>query len=80
MYQVDRARNIDTPIAPGDNRTVMIEHAFMLAMLAFVALLVVVQSAVLGYLTYRVWRGGQQTEAMIAATYLEVRRALSQTR
>ena len=34
----------------------------------------------LGYLAYRVYRKSEQTEGLIAATYLEARRALEQHR
>ena len=34
----------------------------------------------LGYLAYRVYRKSERTEGLIAATYLEARRALEQHR
>ena len=54
----------------------MSEHAFLAAMLAFVAL----QVAVVGYMGYRVHRASQRIEAIGAATFLEVRRVIGQSR
>ena len=54
----------------------MTEHAFLAAMLALVGLEVVV----LGYLTYRIFRILERVEGVGAATYLEVRKVLSQPR
>ena len=54
----------------------MTEHAFLAAMLALVGLEVVV----LGYITYRIFRVLERVEAVGAATYLEVRKVLGQSR
>ena len=50
----------------------MSEHTIQMAMLVFVVL----QVAFVGYLAYRAHRSSQWLEAMLAATYLEARRAL----
>jgi hypothetical protein len=52
------------------------EHAFLAAMLAFVGF----QVAVVGYMAYRVHRASQRIETIGAATFLEVRRVLGQSR
>ena len=54
----------------------MTEHGFLAAMLALVGLEVVV----LGYITYRIHRILERVEAVGAATFLEVRKVLSQPR
>ena len=54
----------------------MSEHAFLGVMLGFVALL-----ALIGlYMGYRVHRASERIEAITAATFLEVRRVLGQSR
>lgn len=58
----------------------MSEHGFLAAVLAFVAVLGVVQGLALGYLTYRVYRMSERIEAVGAATFLEVRRVLGDRR
>src|SRR5712691_3459631 len=57
-------------------RTIMIEHGFLAAMLALVGLEVVV----LGYFAYRISRVLERVEGVGAATYLEVRKVLGQSR
>src|SRR5882724_2758680 len=57
-------------------RTMMIEHGFLAAMLALVGLEVVV----LGYFAYRISRVLERVEGVGAATYLEVRKVLGQSR
>ncbi len=52
----------------------MTEHWFLAAMLAVVGLEVLV----VGYLAYRVYRSAERIEAVGAATFLEVRKVLSQ--
>jgi ABC-type spermidine/putrescine transport system permease subunit II len=54
----------------------MTEHWFMTAMLAFVVL----QVAFVAVLAYKVFRRSERIEALTAATYLEARKALSQSR
>jgi hypothetical protein len=54
----------------------MSEHAFMIAALILIAFL----CAFNGALVYRVYRKSDHLEGIIAATYLEARRALSQYR
>ena len=54
----------------------MSEHAFLAAVLAFVALLNVFGL----YLVYRVHQSSQQIEGLTAATYLEARKALERYR
>ncbi|MGH7331759.1 MAG: hypothetical protein ACREKS_03230 [Candidatus Rokuibacteriota bacterium] len=55
---------------------VMTDHAFLAAMLALVGL----QVLVLGYFTYRIWRTIERMEGVSAATLLEVRKVLGQSR
>ena len=57
-------------------RTMMVEHGFLAAMLALVGLEVVV----LGYFAYRISRALERVEGVGAATYLEVRKVLGQSR
>ena len=57
-------------------RTMIIEHGFLAAMLALVGLEVVV----LGYVAYRISRVLERVEGVGAATYLEVRKVLGQSR
>ena len=54
----------------------MTEHGFLAAMLALVGFEVVV----LGYITYRIHRVLERVEGVGAATFLEVRKILSQPR
>ena len=54
----------------------MSEHAIMFVALAWIGAC----TAFTGYLAFRVWRKTDQIEGIIAATYLEARRALSQYR
>lgn len=54
----------------------MTEHGFLAAMLALVGFEVVV----LGYITYRIFRILERVEGVGAATFLEVRKVLSQPR
>ena len=54
----------------------MSEHTIMLVMLAWVFLNV----SFVGFLVYRVIRRTDHLEGVLAATYLEARRALSQYR
>ena len=58
----------------------MIDHAFLAAMLAVVGLQALVQGLVLGYFTYRIWRTIERMEGVGAATCLEVRKVLGQSR
>ena len=57
-------------------RTMMIEHGFLAAMLVLVGLEVVV----LGYFAYRISRVLERVEGVGAATYLEARKVLGQSR
>jgi len=57
-------------------RTMMIEHGFLAAMLVLVGLEVVV----LRYFAYRISRVLERVEGVGAATYLEVRKVLGQSR
>ena len=54
----------------------MTEHGFLATMLALVGFEVVV----LGYLTYRISRVLDRVEGVSAATFLEVRKVLGQSR
>lgn len=58
----------------------MTEHEFLATMLAVVAFEALAEVVVLGYLAYRVFRGVERIEGLTAATFLEVRRILSQSR
>jgi hypothetical protein len=65
----------------------MSEHAFLALMLGFAIFETLALAALIGYFLYRVDRksdrllsNGEQLEGMIAATYLEARRALRQGR
>jgi hypothetical protein len=58
----------------------MTEHGFLAAMLAVSIFAGIAGMSFLGYLTYRVYRMSERTEGLIAATYLEARRALEQHR
>ncbi len=61
-------------------RGVMTEHGFLAAMLALVGLEVLALGLGLGYFTYRVSRVLDRVEGVGAATFLEVRRVLGQSR
>jgi len=52
------------------------EHAVLAVVLAFVVL----QVSFVGYLTYRVHRTSERIEGLTAATFLEARRVLTQSR
>ena len=71
-------------MTPAPGRTIigdkMTEHGFLAAMLALVAFEVVVLGVVLGYFTYRITRILDRVEGVGAATFLEVRRVLGQSR
>ena len=54
----------------------MTEHVILGAMLVFC----MIQVAFVGYLAYRAHRSSQQIEGLTAATFLEVRKVLSQSR
>ena len=54
----------------------MTEHAFLAAVLGFVVL----QVSFVGYLTYKAYRSAQQIEGLTAATFLEARKILRQSR
>ena len=58
----------------------MTDHAFLGAMLALIGLQVLVLGLVLGYFTYRIWRTIERMEGVGAATFLEVRKVLGQSR
>ena len=58
----------------------MTEHGFLAAMLALVALEVVVMASILGYFSYRVHQILERVEGVGAATFLEVRKILTQAR
>lgn len=58
----------------------MSEHAFLAAMLFAVGLEVVVVALALGYYGYQIRKSVERTEGITAATYLEVRKVLSQPR
>ena len=61
-------------------RSTMTEHGFLATMLAVVIFEALAGNLALGYLVYRVYRMSERTEGLIAATYLEARRALEQHR
>jgi hypothetical protein len=54
----------------------MVEHWFLAAMLAFVVL----QVAAVAVIAHKVFRRSERIDALTAATYLEARKALSQSR
>ncbi|MBI1962383.1 MAG: hypothetical protein HYS37_03325 [Candidatus Rokubacteria bacterium] len=58
----------------------MTEHGFLALMLAVVMALGVLQALVLGYFTYRIHQILERMEGVGAATFLEVRKVLSQSR
>lgn len=58
----------------------MTEHGFLALMLALIVVLVVVHGLVLGYFTYRIYQILERMEGVGAATLLEVRKVLSQSR
>jgi hypothetical protein len=58
----------------------MTEHGFLAVMLALVGFEVVVLGLVLGYFTDRISRILDRVEGIGAATFLEVRRVLGQSR
>jgi hypothetical protein len=58
----------------------MTEHEFLAAMLAFVAAESSVAIVVLVWFAYRVYRGIERIEGLTAATYLEARKALGQSK
>jgi hypothetical protein len=58
----------------------MAEHGFLAAMLALVGFEVFALGVVLGYFTYRISRILDRVEGIGAATFLEVRKVLSQPR
>ena len=58
----------------------MTEHGFLGALLAVAIVVAVAGNLALGYLVYRVYRMSERTEGLIAATYLEAKRALEQHR
>lgn len=58
----------------------MTEHNFLALMLALVGGEILILGVVLGYFTYRISRILERVEGVGAATFLEVRRALSQPR
>lgn len=58
----------------------MTDHTFLAAMLALVGLQALVQGFVLGYFTYRIWRTIERMERVGAATFLEARKVLGQSR
>ena len=61
-------------------RSEMTEHGFLATMLAVVIFEALAGNLALGYLVYRVYRMSERTEGLVAATYLEARRALEQHR
>jgi len=77
MYRI---AHVDAMPALPDNGLTMSEHAFLATILAVVVSEVLVLGLVLGGLLYRVYRLSERSEALTAATYLEVRKALSQQR
>jgi len=58
----------------------MSEHGFLAAMLAVVGCEIVLLGLVLGYFTYRISRVLGGVEGVGAATFLEVRKVLGQSR
>ncbi len=56
----------------------MTDHGFLAAMLFAAIAVGVAGDLILGYLAYRVYRMSERTEGLIAATYLEARKALQQ--
>jgi hypothetical protein len=61
-------------------RPEMTEHGFLGTLLAVAIVVAVAGNLALGYLVYRVYRMSERTEGLIAATYLEAKRALEQHR
>jgi len=57
----------------------MSDHSFLATMLFAAIAIGVVGDLLLGYLAYRVYRMSERTEGLIAATYLEARKALQQS-
>jgi len=64
----------------GDYGLAMTEHGFLALMLAIVASEVVVLGLGLGYFTYRIHQILERAEGVGAATFLEVRKILGQSR
>ena len=58
----------------------MIEHGFFATTLAVVTLVALAGNAALVYLVYRVHSMSERNDRLIAATYLEAKRALEQHR
>lgn len=58
----------------------MTEHGFLAVMLAVVGLEVAALGAVLGVTSYRIFRILERMEGVGAATFLEVRKVLGQSR
>jgi len=56
----------------------MSDHGFLAAMLFAAIAVGVAGDLILGYLAYRVYKMSERTEDLIAATYLEARKALQQ--
>jgi hypothetical protein len=54
----------------------MSEHSFLMWGLVALCLEVVA----VGFMAYRTWRSSERLEGLIAATYLEARKALTQQR
>jgi hypothetical protein len=58
----------------------MSEHAFLAVMLAVVALQGLVAVVAAGYFGYQIRKSVERTEDLTGATYLEAKKALSQSR
>ena len=58
----------------------MSDHTFLALLLAVSVLEVLVMSLVLGYFGYQIHKSAERIEGLTAATYLEARKALSQSR
>ena len=71
--------NVDAAAGSLDNRGVS-EHAFLATILFVVSLEVAVVALALGYYGYQIRRSVERTEGLTAATFLEVRKVLSQSR
>jgi hypothetical protein len=58
----------------------MTEHAFLAAMLAVGLVMLAIEAAVLGIVSYRISRILERVEGIGAATFLEARKVLDQSR